>query len=123
LSHLFITGFRNMIADDSLSKGGAADVQALVGAVDRLVRSMAVNKAPALWSTEDIANWMGLAERTVMARVVTRPGFPEAFAPTGPSDGLNTQKRWFAEEVIEWARRHRASLRPKRGRSRQVPHD
>lgn len=112
-----------MIAEDSLRNGAAADVQALVSAVDRLVRSMAVSKAPALWSAEDIAKWMGLAERTVMARVVTRPGFPEAFAPTGPTDGLNTQKRWFAEEVIEWARRHRASLQPKRGRPRKALHD
>lgn len=94
----------------------SADLPALIASVDRLVRTMSINQAPALWDVEDIALWMGMSSRTVMARVVTRVGFPEPFVPTGSTEGTNTQKRWFSDEVIEWARRHRAGPRTHRPR-------
>lgn len=107
------------------AKPAQEDIQALIASVNRLVRAVQTASAPVLWDVADIAQWMGMSERTVQLRVVTREGFPDPFVPTGVPDARdgrrgNAQKRWFAEEVIEWARLHRASLDIKRrpGRKR-----
>lgn len=89
------------------------DVSALIDRLDKLVGVMALKKAPELWTAKDIAAWMGLSESTVVLRVVSRPGFPSPVVPTGSSEA---KRRWFGDEVIEWARTNRGSL-PKGRRS------
>lgn len=96
------------------------DLATLIGTLDRLARTMSVSKAPALWSLEDIASWMSMSESTVSRRVISHPSFPPAVAP-GARLGSNAQKRWFADEVVEWARRHRSSVAT-RGRTRAERH-
>lgn len=69
-----------------------------------------------LWTAADIASYLKLSTYTVERRVTLSPGFPESVQPC--SDGPKALKRWFAGEVIDWARRHRARL-PKGRSSRQ----
>jgi hypothetical protein len=61
-----------------------------------------------LWTTHDIAQYLKLAQYTVERRVVAQPGFPAAFQPC--ATGSKAVKRWFAGEVIKWARQNRARL-------------
>jgi hypothetical protein len=60
-----------------------------------------------LWSSDQIAQWLGLSKVTVEMRVVTRPGFPAAFRPV---NSKQAQRRWFANEVLEWARSNRGVI-------------
>ncbi|TDR82148.1 hypothetical protein [Paludibacterium purpuratum] len=83
------------------------DVAALVASIDKLVTTMSVRNAPALWKAENIGEWLDLSEYTVSHHVVTQPGFPAAIRATGTKE---CQKRWFADEVIEWARKYRGAL-------------
>lgn len=67
-----------------------------------------VTPADELWTAEDIASYLKLAVDTTERRVVTRPDFP---APLQPClTGKKAAKRWFAGEVIEWARRNRSRI-------------
>ncbi|VVE58782.1 hypothetical protein PHO31112_05379 [Pandoraea horticolens] len=97
--------------DPTTRDGG--DVIALIERLDKLVGVMALKKAPELWTAKDIAAWMGLSESTVALKVVSRPGFPSPVVPTGSSEA---KRRWFGDEVIEWARMNRGRL-PKGRRS------
>lgn len=81
---------------------------------DRLIAAMEIKSAPAIWGVEQIASWMGLSEVTVATKVIFRPDFPSPFTPA--KDGGH--KRWFADDVIEWARLNRGLLpksKPKKG--------
>lgn len=67
-----------------------------------------VMPADELWTAEDIASYLKLAADTTERRVVTRPDFP---APLQPClTGARAAKRWFAAEVITWARQNRSKL-------------
>ncbi len=100
------------------AEASIGDIGALIQAVDRLVRSMAVQDAPKLWSMDDIASWMGLSIHTVRLRIVTQPDFPPPLIPSG--DGVKSQKRWFADDVVGWARRQAAGAATASGRSRAL---
>lgn len=63
-----------------------------------------------LWTFDDIARYLKLSQYTVERRVVVQPGFPEAFQPCATGKGSKAVKRWFAGEVIKWARQNRAKL-------------
>lgn len=54
-----------------------------------------------IWTAEDIATWLKLDVRTVLRDIVSRPGFPPGFRPTGRIRG---ERRWLSEDVKEWAR-------------------
>ncbi|TCK39692.1 hypothetical protein B0G84_5032 [Paraburkholderia sp. BL8N3] len=54
-----------------------------------------------LWSSKQIAEWLGLSTISVEQRVAKRPDFPAALRPVGTSQA---QRRWFASDVIAWAR-------------------
>lgn len=98
----------------------AEDLHELIASLQQLARALSAqqNKAPVLWNAESIADWMGISPRSV-ARVTAQPDFPKPFVPAGVEGvGMNAQKRWFADEVIEWARRHRAGV-TRRGRPRR----
>ena len=86
------------------SAENAAGIQLLIAKLDRIIAALEKPRlAPdeTLWSSEQIANWFGLSQQTVEVRVVTRPGFPAALRPV---DSKQAQRRWFAADVMEWAR-------------------
>jgi hypothetical protein len=90
-----------------MTNDGSQFLEVLLVRLDKLTKALELKGFPAMWSTEQIANWMGLSETTVAGRVVTRLGFPQPVVPTGSREA---QKRWFADEVIEWARVNRGTL-------------
>lgn len=90
----------------------------LVTALKALVLQLStprVMPADELWTADDIAAYLKLAADTTERRVVTRPDFP---APLQPClTGARAAKRWFAAEVITWARQNRSKLpAPRPGR-------
>jgi hypothetical protein len=72
------------------------------------LRSPKVSIDDELWTADDIAQYLKLAQYTVERRVVVQPGFPTPFQPC--ATGAKAVKRWFAGEVIKWARQNRAKL-------------
>ncbi len=69
--------------------------------IDRLMRQVGVKPVPQVWGYADIAKWLDKSERSVRDLTKT-PRFPKSI------DGLQYEPRWFADEVVEWARRNRA---------------
>jgi predicted DNA-binding transcriptional regulator AlpA len=73
--------------------------------VHRLIAAMDLQKpkklTETLWNAEQVAEWFGLSRVTVDTRVITRPDFPKALRPV---DSKQSQRRWFASDVVEWAR-------------------
>lgn len=65
-----------------------------------------------LWTAQDIGDYMQLSEFTISRKVASQPNFPDPIKPTGSS------RRWFAGEVIEWARVNRARMPQGRNRRR-----
>ncbi|MCQ9469834.1 hypothetical protein [Pseudomonas alliivorans] len=63
-----------------------------------------------LWTFDDIAQYLKLSQYTVERRVVIQPSFPNAFQPCATGKGSKAVKRWFAGEVIKWARQNRAKI-------------
>lgn len=83
-------------------------------ALIELAKQITANQLPIqdrLWTSKDIAEYMSLADFTVLQKVVVQPTFPTPTQPTGAA------KRWFAGEVILWARQNRSKLPTGRGRS------
>lgn len=94
-----------------------AGMAELMARLDKLVVALSVKSAPALWNAEQIGEWIGLSEYTVKQKVVCQEGFPAPVKATGLKD---CSRRWFADEVIDWARKHRGALpaaRPGRRRN------
>lgn len=85
------------------------DLEQLLPTLERLAAALDKPKslAETLWSSEQIAEWFGLSKVTVEARVVTRKGFPAAIRPV---ESKQAQRRWFASDVVEWARSNRGAL-------------
>lgn len=54
-----------------------------------------------VWTVADIAAYLKINVKTVRRSVLCRPAFPKGFRPTGSARG---ERRWFAEDVREWAR-------------------
>lgn len=67
----------------------------------RFAEAVSAMIVPVLWDQEDIAAWMKMAVSTVKLSVLPRKDFPASFVPTGKDAG---QRRWFANDVIAWAR-------------------
>ena len=96
-----------------------SELQELLPVLTRLVLALEKPKRldETLWSTEQIAQWLGLSKQTVELRVVTRPDFPGALRPV---DSVQAQRRWFASDVLDWARRNKGTLQaPRPGRRRK----
>jgi hypothetical protein len=105
------------IANELTQSNALSSIQEKLEAIER---HLVCWQSPKTWSVEDIGEWLGLSKFTTSQRVVTRPGFPEPIIPAGVQ---GAQKRWFADEVIEWFRQNRGALpkaRPgkRRGRPR-----
>lgn len=87
------------------------DQASLLAALQDLVAQLKRPQVPAedqLWTAEDIADYLKLASDTTERRVVTRPDFPVPLQPC--PTGKRAAKRWFAAEVINWARLNRCKL-------------
>jgi predicted DNA-binding transcriptional regulator AlpA len=69
-------------------------------AVRTIVSALREHVVPPLWTIEDIASWMALSKSAVY-KVVRQPGFPLPIRPSA-------QPRWFSDEVVSWAKRHRS---------------
>jgi len=63
----------------------------------------AANDLPVIWSSKDIAAYLGLSDATVRRTVVTHPKFPK------PLPGAVRQRRWFRDEVLEFMQDRRAA--------------
>ncbi|AXE91678.1 hypothetical protein CUJ90_04275 [Paraburkholderia terricola] len=98
------------------------ELKELLPALTRLVAALEKPRKleETLWSTEQIGEWLGLSKQTVELRVVTRQGFPAALRPV---DSKQAQRRWFASDVLEWARMNKGVLpTPRPGRRRKQVH-
>lgn len=90
-----------------------ADSPALLAILRTLVTELRAPKVSIddeLWTFDDIAQYLKLSQYTVERRAVVRSGFPEALQPCASGKGSKAVKRWFAGEVIKWARQNRAKL-------------
>lgn len=67
-----------------------------------------IQPADELWTADDIAHYLKLSTDSTERRVVTRPGFPAALQPC--DTGTRAARRWFAQEVITWARQNRSKI-------------
>lgn len=96
-------------------------LNALLPRIDRLVAALErknTDLESTLWSIGDLADWFGLSQATIESRVVTRKSFPAAVRPVATT---HAQRRWFASDVVAWARNNRGALPvPRPGRRRQV---
>lgn len=96
------------------------ELHELLPMLTRLVQALEKPKRldETLWSTDQVAQWLGLSKQTVELRVVTRADFPAALRPVNTKQA---QRRWFASDVLEWARRNMGTLpAPRRGRPRKA---
>lgn len=81
-----------------------------IQAITRGAHDTQVPLADRLWTSVNIAEYLGLSSHTVRQKVVSRPGFPAPVALLG--------KRWFAGEVIDWCKKN--SGRMPSGRNRKT---
>jgi len=84
------------------------NLERIAKAMEASASALKVSKAPELWTTEDIANWLKLKNSEVRDRIVKMPTFPAPFSPTQSKQG---HKVWFATDVIEWARINTGKLK------------
>lgn len=95
------------------------DSAALISSLNELISQLKrpqVSIHDQLWTTQDIADYLKLAQYTVERRVVVQDTFPESMQPC--ATGERASKRWFAGEVISWSRQNRARLPAARPRTR-----
>jgi len=89
----------------------------LAAAIYELIEQMKkpkISEDDILWTFSEIADYLKLSVFTVETKVVKRPDFPNALQPClGRHQG---QKRWFARDVIDWARRNSSGI--PRGRNK-----
>jgi hypothetical protein len=90
------------------AKGNLNDVQVLLESIFLLLTNQLLkDNAPVLWSLEKIAEWYDVPFNTAKLYIITRPGFPNPTRPTGKKGGPGKkggQQRWFADDVIAFAR-------------------
>ncbi|MEE4820460.1 hypothetical protein V2K62_22015 [Pseudomonas alliivorans] len=96
----------------------SADLLVTLRALVTELRAPKISIDDELWTFDDIAQYLKLSQYTVERRVVVQPSFPQAFQPCAKGKGSKAVKRWFAGEVIKWARQNRAKLPVARPSSR-----
>ncbi len=96
---------KGMLADSECS-----DLLTAIRALVIELRAPNVSIDDQLWTFDDIAQYLKLSQYTVERRVVVKPGFPDPFQPCAIGNGSKAVKRWFAGEVIKWARQNKAKL-------------
>ena len=95
-----------MVSEQEI-QGQPANVADLVAKIDKLVVALTIKSAPALWDDEQLAEWFGVTAKVAKYTIAARPSFPAPVVPTNASSG---RKVWFADEVIEWARKNRGVI-------------
>jgi len=70
-----------------------------------------------LWSNSNIADYLQLSLDSVERHVITRPDFPKALQPC--PTGKRAAKRWFAGDIIRWARQNKGELPKPRAKANQ----
>lgn len=95
---------------DLTTDAESADLLITLRALVTELRAPRVSIEDELWTFDDIAQYLKLSQYTVERRVVVQPGFPDALQPCATGKGSKAVKRWFAGEVIKWARQNRARL-------------
>ncbi len=95
---------------DVIKDSDSADLLIGLRALLTEFRGSKVSIADELWAFDDIAQYLKLSRYTVERRVVVQPSFPDAIQPCAIGKGSKAVKRWFAGEVIKWARQNRAKL-------------
>lgn len=96
-------------------------LETLLPRLDQLIRHLEERGLPLeerLWGIEAIAEWLDLSVDTVSRHVVTRAGFPQ---PVQAVAGSLTRRRWFAGEVVRWARQNRGKLPVRRVGRKRAP--
>lgn len=98
-----------------------SDIERLLPRIEVLIALLSrpeTEIADRLWGADEIAEWMRLSPSTIKQRVICQPGFPKPFQPGGLE---HSQSRWFASEIIKWAREHRGTLPVARPRIKGKP--
>lgn len=54
-----------------------------------------------IWTILEVARFFRMDPKTVQQNIICRPNFPRGFRPTGKARG---ERRWWQNEVREWAR-------------------
>jgi len=93
---------------------------ALATAIGELVEYLKQPKVSAedeLWTSTDVACYLKLSLDTIERYVISRPDFPQSLQPC--LTGKRAAKRWFAGEVIRWAKQNKGNLPTPRKRNRQ----
>ncbi|WKW33927.1 hypothetical protein KIH13_09460 [Pseudomonas viridiflava] len=95
---------------DPIKDSESADLLITLQALVTELRARRVSIDDELWAFDDIARYLKLSQYTVERRVVVQPGFPHSIQPCATVKGSKAVKRWFAGEVIKWARQNRAKI-------------
>lgn len=95
---------------DLITDIDSADLIMTLRALVTELRAPRVSIDDELWTFDDIAQYLKLSQYTVERRVVVQPSFPHSFQPCATVRGSKAVKRWFAGEVIKWARQNRAKI-------------
>ncbi|MEE4372769.1 hypothetical protein V2J67_10405 [Pseudomonas alliivorans] len=96
--------------NDLNSSSDSEELLATLRALVIELRAPKVSIDDELWTFDNIAQYLKLSQYTVERRVVVQPSFPDPFQPCATGKGSKAVKRWFAGEVIKWARQNRAKL-------------
>lgn len=60
-----------------------------------------VDMTAEIWTILEVARFFRMDPKTVQQRIICRPGFPKGFRPTGATRG---ERRWWRDEIREWAK-------------------
>jgi len=96
----------------------------LISAIAELVEQLKRPQIPVddlLWSYREIADYLRLSQDAVARNVVAQPNFPQPLLPC--TKGKKASKRWFAGEVIRWAKNNRSAIpiaKPRRNQSKRA---
>ncbi len=74
------------------------NIDNLAEIIKNLSPTVPLNRA--IWSPEDVGDYLRVAPKTVTGHYACRPDFPEAMRL--PSKGKNGRLRWKAAEIIAW---------------------
>jgi len=80
-----------------------SDIDRLAEAIRNLAPRVPLDQQ--IWSARQVGEYLDVSARQVTERLSARPGFPEPFRL--PSDQGKGPLRWWAKDIIAWARKLR----------------
>lgn len=63
--------------------------------------------AKAIWTCDEAANYLKVKRREVRDRISKHSSFPKPIQLPNGSGG-HCERRWYAQEIIKWAEKHRS---------------